>query len=132
MSAHTPGSRAAAVLTTLLAVVQLWWAGGIEGHASATAAVLAPLSLLAAIALARANVLETRLGVVVIVAAQLGLTALTLTIGLPGQLRHHVDARGLTGLLLPFVVLVAIDFDRRFRTHRSRSTGSGEASPYAR
>jgi hypothetical protein len=132
MSAHTPGSRAAAGLTTLLGAIQIWWAGGLEGHASATAAILGPLSLLAAVALARANILETRLGVVIAVAGQLGLTALTLTIGLPGQPRHDVDGRGLLGLLLPIAVLVAIDLDQRRRTRRSRSDGSEDGSPYAR
>ena len=132
MSAHTQGSRTAAALTTLLGLIQLWWAGGLEGHASASAALLGPLSLLAAITLARANVLETRLGVVIVVAGQLGLTALALSIGLPGQPRHGLDARALLGLVVPFTVLVAIDVDRRMRTRRARSDGFGEGSPYAR
>ena len=131
MAAPTRGSWAAAALTATLGLGQAWWAVGGD-RASTTALVLAPLSLLAAAALARVNCLETRLAVVLVATAPLLLTTLALTIGLPGQARQVFDAASLAGLVLPFAVLVAIDADRRIRTRRARSTGSDDDDPYAR
>jgi hypothetical protein len=131
MGAHTRGSWTAAVLTALLGAGQAGWAIGGD-RATTTALVLAPLSLLAAAALARVNCLETRLAVVIVATAPILLTALALTIGLPGQARQVLDAAAVAGLVLPFAVLVAIDTDRRIRTRRARSAGSHDDDPYAR
>lgn len=128
MGRHTPGWRAAVLLMALLGLCQLWWAGGLGDHTSVSAAVLGPLSLLTALGLSRANCLETRLPVVVVAAAQLCLTLLALTIGLPGQDRHALDGRTLVALVVAAGVLVAIDADRRAR---ARSVGTTPA-PYAR
>lgn len=133
MSAPTAASRAAAALTGLLGLLQLAWAVGLGiGHSSTTGALLGPLSLVTAAALAWINCLESRLAVVLVSAAQLGLTLLSLTIGLPGQARHAFDLRSLAEVVLPFAVLVAIDADRRVRTRRQRSGGTTDGSPYAR
>ncbi|GAA4084770.1 hypothetical protein ACFFOS_23480 [Nocardioides kongjuensis] len=129
MGAHTRGSWTAAVLTALLGVGQLGWAVGGD-RATTTALVLAPLSLLAAAALARVNCLESRLAVVLVATAPILLTALALTIGLPGQSRQVFDAAALAGLVVPFGVLVAIDADRRIRTRRARTTGSRDDDPW--
>lgn len=115
MGAHTPGWRFATLLMTILGLCQLGWAGGLGDRTSVSAAVLAPLSLLSALALSRANALETRLPVVVVAAAQLSLTLLALTFGLPGQTRHAVDGRTVVALAVAIGVLVAIDADRRAR-----------------
>ncbi|AIY19424.1 hypothetical protein GUY44_03765 [Pimelobacter simplex] len=132
MSTSTGASRTAAALAGLLGLVQLVWAVGLGGPGSTTGALLGPLTLVAAAALARISCLETRLAVVLLSGAQLGLTVLSLTIGLPGQARHAFDLRSLAGLALPLAVLVAIDVDRRLRTRRSRSDGTTDGSPYAR
>lgn len=131
MSAPTTGSRTAAALTGALGAYQLWWASG-GTHASVTAAVLAPLSLFAALALARRNCMEARLASVLVVTAPLLLTILSLSIGLPGQPRHPFGAAALVGLLVPFAVLVAVDADRRRRTRRVGSAVLSTGSPYAR
>jgi hypothetical protein len=130
MGAHTRGSWTAVVLTALLGMGQVGWALGGD-RSSTTALVLAPLSLLAAAALARVNCLESRLAVVLVVTAPLLLTTLALTIGLPGQERQVLDAASLAGLAVPVAVLVAIDVDRRIRTRRARSTGSFDDEPGA-
>lgn len=133
MAAHTRPSRATVVVTACLALLQAWWAWGSDGGGATTAAVMAPMSLVAAIALARVNCLETRLSVVLVAFAQLGLIGLALLLGLPGQARHPFDGHAVAALVLPFAVLVLIDLDRQAR----RSSGAGstdpeETSPYAR
>lgn len=125
-------SYAAAVLTGVLGLTQLWWASGLGAHASATGALLGPLSLVAAVALGRISCFETRLAAVVVAAAQLLLTVLALSIGLPGQPRQPIGVRTTTGLLLPAAILVALELDRRRRTRRARSGTGTEDSPYAR
>ncbi len=115
MGRHTTGWRVATLLLTFLGLCQLWWAGGLGDRTSVSAAVLAPLSLLSALALSRANALETRLPAVVVAAAQLSLTLLALTFGLPGQDRHAIDGRTLVALAAAAGVLVALDADRRAR-----------------
>ena len=132
MSAATRSSRTAAALAAVLAVCQLGWVV-VGDRPSATAAVLGPLTLLAAVALARFNCLEARLAVVLAAVAPLLLTTLSATIGLPGQHRHASPAGLLIGWVLPFAVLVAIDADRHARTRRTaRSTGAPLPGPYAR
>lgn len=131
MDPHTRGTWTAAVLTALVGADQAVWAVA-DDRASTTALVLAPLTLLAAAALARANCLETRLAVVLVAIAPILLTMLALTIGLPGQSRQAFDAAALAGLVLPFTVLVAIDADRRFRARRASPAGPHGDSPYAR
>lgn len=131
MGAPTRGSWTAATLTAAFGLGQAWWALGGD-HVATSALVLAPLSLLAAAALARVNCLETRLAVVLVVGAPLLLTALALTIGLPGQPRHDLDPAALVGMAVPLAVLVAIDADRRIRTHRARVAGARDDDPYAR
>lgn len=126
--AHTGGWRVATLLMTLLGLCQLWWAGGLGDRTSVSAAVLGPLSLLSALALSRVNALETRLPVVVVAAAQLSLTLLALTIGLPGQGRHALDGRTVVALAVAVGVLVAIDADRRARARSVRAA----PAPYAR
>ncbi|QSR28646.1 hypothetical protein CFH99_23770 [Nocardioides aromaticivorans] len=125
---HTRGWRTATILMTLLGLCQVWWAGGIGDRTSVSAAILAPLSLLSALALSRVNALETRLPVVVVTGAQLCLTVLALTIGLPGQVRHDIDVRAGIVLAVAMGILVAIEVDRR---ERARSAWAGPA-PYAR
>lgn len=125
---HTPGWRVATLLMTLLGLCQLWWAGALGDRTSVSAAVLGPLSLLTALALARVNALETRLAVVVVASAQLSLTVLALSIGLPGQARHDLDGRTATALVVAVGVLVAVHVDRR---ERARTVRTGPA-PYAR
>ncbi|WP_436701129.1 hypothetical protein [Nocardioides sp. BYT-33-1] len=131
MSPPTTASRSAAALTGVLGACQLWSASG-GTHASMTAAVLAPLTLFAAFALARRNCLEARLASVLAVTAPLLLTILSISIGLPGQSRHPFGAAALVGLLVPFAVLVAVDADRRRRTRRVGSAVLSAGSPYAR
>ncbi|HWJ11320.1 MAG TPA: hypothetical protein VNS46_18205 [Nocardioides sp.] len=128
---HTPAWRVATLLMALLGLCQLWWARGLGDHTSVSSAVLAPLSLLSALALSRANVLETRLPVVVTAAAQIGVTTLALTVGLPGQDRHVLDVPTSVALVVAFGVLVAIDADRRARTS-ARAASAATGSPYAR
>lgn len=125
---HTAGWRVATLLMTLLGLCQLWWAGGLGDRTSVSAAVLGPLSLLSALALSRVNSLETRLPVVVTAAAQLSLTLLALTIGLPGQDRHALDGRTVLALVVAVGVLVAVDADRRARARSVPAT----PAPYAR
>ncbi|KRC53559.1 MULTISPECIES: hypothetical protein [unclassified Nocardioides] len=128
MSAPTRPSRTAAALAAGLALCQFGFV--LTGdHPSMTAGVLAPLTLLAALALFRVNCLETRLAVVAAAAAPLLLTSLSATIGLPGQHPHTSVGGVLVGWVLPFAVLVAIDADRRARTRR---TAPPLTHPYAR
>ncbi len=128
MGPHTSGWRAAILLTALLGLCQLGWSGALGDRTSVSAVVLGPLSLLTALALSRANCLETRLPVVVVTAAQLCLTVLALTFGLPGQDRHAIDGRTVVILVVAVGVLVAIDADRRARASSVRTT----PAPYAR
>lgn len=128
MARHTTGWRVATLLMALLGLCQLWWAGGLGDRTSVSAAVLGPLSLLSALALSRVNALETRLPVVVVTAAQLCLTLLALTVGLPGQDRHDLDGRTLVALVVAVGILVAIDADRRARARSVRAA----PAPYAR
>lgn len=128
MGGHTPGWRAATLLMTFLGLCQLWWAGGLGDHTSVSAAVLGPLSLLSALALSRVNALETRLPVVVVAAAQLFLTLLALSVGLPGQDRHAIDGPTTVALMAAVGVLVAIDADRRARARSVPPT----SAPYPR
>lgn len=131
MSGTTWASRAAVAVTAALAILQAWWAWG--GGSAATAAVLAPMTLLAAVALLRVNRLETRMAVVMAAFAQIGLTSLSLLLGLPGQTRDHPDTHAVTALLVPLAVLVLIDCDRRARTVlRAGSTDPEVWPPYAR
>ncbi|HVK27717.1 MAG TPA: hypothetical protein VM575_05215 [Nocardioides sp.] len=125
---HTGGWRVATLLMTLLGLCQLWWASGLGDRTSVSAMIFAPLSLLSALALSRANCLETRLPVVACAASQLLVTTLALTVGLPGQSRHPVDVPTASALLIVLGVLLAIDADRRAR---ARSAGATSA-PYAR
>ncbi len=115
MSTPTSGSWTAAAVTAALGICQAGWAISGDHTSLSSALVLAPLSLLAAAGLARVNCLEARLAVVLVVAAPLLMTALALTVGLPGQPRHVVDLTSLVALTAPIVVLVAIDVDRRLR-----------------
>ncbi|TNM38280.1 hypothetical protein FHP29_13420 [Nocardioides albidus] len=128
MGARTPASWTAVALTAVLGLCQVYWA---LGEGSSSAGLMAPFSLLAALALARADCLEARLGVVVVAAAPLLLTALALTIGLPGQPRQPVGAGAVLGLAVPVAVLVALGLDRRERA-RARPAGPAPRSPYAR
>jgi hypothetical protein len=133
MATHTWPSRASVVMTAVLALLQAWWAWGADGDAASTSAVLAPISLVAAVALARVNCLETRLPVVVVAFAQLGLIGLALLLGLPGQPRHELDAQAVAALVVPLAILVLIDLDRHARrARRAGSPAPEQSSPYAR
>ena len=132
MKRPTIPAAVAALLAVLLGICQVRWA--IDGtHSSATAAVLAPLTILAGLALLRLNCLETRLSVILLVGAQLGLSLLALTVGLPGQPRHPVGVAAVTGAVLPLLALAVLAMERR-RRHARRALCSGRAptAPYAR
>jgi len=118
---NTPSARPAltarlvVLATALLGIAQACWGVGIGRDASASAAVLAPLTVLAAIALARVPRLETRLAVVLAALAQLLLTALAVTIGLPGEERSPIGASEVVAVVLSLAVLVLVEIDRRAR-----------------
>ncbi|TWG91132.1 hypothetical protein L615_008300000100 [Nocardioides sp. J9] len=130
MDRHTVATRVAVLLAVLLGTGELGRAVGVgPGGASVTAAVLAPVTLVAAVALSRRSCLETRLPVVVVVGAQLLATGLALAVGLPGQARTGLGVQEGATIVLVLGVLVALDVDRRAR---ARSAVVPPGSPYAR
>lgn len=128
-------ARATVPVTAGLALLQAWWAWG-PADGTLSAAVLAPLTLLAALALLRVNSLETRLAVALMAGAQLGTMLLAVVVGLPGQERHAFDATAVAALALPLIVFVLLDVDRHARcARRARTAGAPDLEvtpPYAR
>lgn len=131
---HTPASRATVAAVVALGLLQTWWAWG-HGELSSSSTMLAPFTVLAALALASLNCLEARLSAGLVASAQLGLISLALTVGLPGEARHPLDLQAGGALLVPMGILALLEVDRRGR--RARRGGPGHplpeaASPYAR
>jgi hypothetical protein len=118
------------VLTTTLAALHLFWAGvrAEDGDVVGIAALLGMLTLVAAVALARANVFEARLGVCMVAIAQLGLMLLALAWGLPGHERHPFDLQAVVALATSAAVLALLAADRRLR---ARPPGPESRPPYA-
>ncbi len=135
MDSHTWASRGAVAVTGLLAAIELYTAGLRPGAGTVVeagqplGAVLGSLILLATVALARASCFETRLAVVLVCGAELGLTALALVTGLPGGSRHPLDVESATAVLLSVTAPALLALDRR--TRRSRSLCDANPRTYA-
>ena len=139
-AARTRASLACAGLLLLFGLCQLGWAGasgpeatnGLVGSRGlGMAAILGPLSILAAALLLRLDRFETRLLVGLVASTQVVLGVLDTTLGLPGQEARGWGVRAVLELVLPALVLLLLEADRRARA-AARSSLRRAASTYSR
>lgn len=121
MQSRTISSRGAVVAMAALSVVELAWANraGDNGFA-VPAAVLAALTVIIAIGLARRESFEARLAAVFTASVYLLIGVLAATIGLPGQEPHRSDPLVVATVVISASVILLLAWDRRSRRHYAR------------